>query len=216
VNLHSGDPFRVHLTYDGTTLSMTITDVTVPADTFTIAWTVNIPATVGANTAYAGFSAGTGGATATQEIVNWVFTSGAPAGTKYEAESLPVVGNPNARVFAWAKASGGKVVIADGKAVGAYLQFTVSVPQPGTYDVRFATKQAPNRAIVQTSVNGVNLGPGQDEYNPNGAGVFAEYDLGTVTLSAAGNYAFKFLATGKNANSTGYTVVVDYIKMIPQ
>ena len=76
VNLHSGDPFNVHMTYNGTTLAMTITDVNVPADTFTTSWAINIPSTVGANTAYAGFTAGTGGDTATQEIVNWVFTSG--------------------------------------------------------------------------------------------------------------------------------------------
>jgi len=73
VNLHSGDPFQVHLTYNGTTLTMTITDTVVPADTFTTSWTVNIPTTVGANTAYVGFTGGTGGSTATQEILGWTF-----------------------------------------------------------------------------------------------------------------------------------------------
>jgi hypothetical protein len=36
---------------------------------------INIPATVGANTAYAGFTAGTGGYTATQEILNWTYST---------------------------------------------------------------------------------------------------------------------------------------------
>ena len=48
VNLHSGDIFQVQMSYDGTTLSMTITDTTTPADTFTISWPINIPNTVGA------------------------------------------------------------------------------------------------------------------------------------------------------------------------
>jgi hypothetical protein len=216
VDLHSGDPFSVHMTYDGTTLTMTITDVNIPADTFTTSWAVNIPSVVGANTAWAGFTAGTGGSTATQEIVSWAFTPGTPAGTKYEAENLSFSGSPNARVFAWSGFSGGNGVISDGTAVGAYLQFTVSVAQAGTYDVRFATKQFPSRAIVRVAVNGSNIGAAQDEYNANGAGVFKEYDLGHTTFSTPGNYTFKFPATGHNASSSGYTVVVDYIELTPQ
>jgi hypothetical protein len=73
VNLHSGDIFHVHMTYDGTTLTMTITDTTNTADTFTTSWPINIPATVGANTAWVGFTAGTGGLTATQEILTWTY-----------------------------------------------------------------------------------------------------------------------------------------------
>ena len=74
VNLHSGDVFNVQMTYNGTTLTMTITDASVPADTFTTSWTVNIPGTVGANTALIGFTAGTGSATATQDIITWSYT----------------------------------------------------------------------------------------------------------------------------------------------
>jgi hypothetical protein len=70
VNLHSGDVFHVHMTYDGTTLTMTITDLTTNA-TFTTSWAVNIPSLVGGSAAYVGFTAGTGGATATQEIIGW-------------------------------------------------------------------------------------------------------------------------------------------------
>jgi hypothetical protein len=78
VNLHSGDVFNVQINYDGIALTMTITDVNMPADTFTESWVVNIPGTVRGNTAYAGFTGGTGGATATQDILSWTFTSGAP------------------------------------------------------------------------------------------------------------------------------------------
>jgi hypothetical protein len=74
VNLHSGDILQVHMTYDGTTLTMTITDTVVPTNTFTMSWPINIPATIGANTAFAGFTAGTGGQTATQEILTWTYT----------------------------------------------------------------------------------------------------------------------------------------------
>ena len=74
VNLHSGDTFKVHIAYDGTTLTMTITD-TVTNASFTTSWPINIPSTVGANTAYVGFTGGTGGQTATQEIITWTYSN---------------------------------------------------------------------------------------------------------------------------------------------
>jgi hypothetical protein len=73
VNLHSGDILQVHMTYDGTTLTMTITDTAIPADTFTKSWPINIPGTVGGNAAYVGFTGGTGGTNAIQEILTWTY-----------------------------------------------------------------------------------------------------------------------------------------------
>jgi hypothetical protein len=58
------------MTYDGTTLAMTVTDATAGKN-FSTSWAVNIPAIVGANTAYVGFTGGTGGLSSTQEIISW-------------------------------------------------------------------------------------------------------------------------------------------------
>jgi len=63
INLQSSDGMNVTLSYNGTTLTETITD-TVTHATFTTIYTVNIPAIVGSNVAYAGFTGGTGGLTA--------------------------------------------------------------------------------------------------------------------------------------------------------
>ena len=85
VNLHSGDVFNVQMSYNGTTLTMSITDASNPADTFSTSWTINIPTTVGGNAALVGFTGGTGGLTAIQEILTWTYnvTSGSmpPAAT---------------------------------------------------------------------------------------------------------------------------------------
>ena len=72
INLHSGDVFHAHLTYDGTSLSLTLTDVATGAS-FTASQAINIPATVGASTAYVGFTGGTGGQTAVQQVLNWTY-----------------------------------------------------------------------------------------------------------------------------------------------
>jgi hypothetical protein len=73
VNLHSGDIMHAHVTYDGTTLTLTLTD-TVTNATFTTSSAVNIPTLVGGNTAYVGFTGGTGGSTAVQNVLNWTYT----------------------------------------------------------------------------------------------------------------------------------------------
>ena len=61
-----------NLTYDGTTLKLTLTDLATMA-TWSHPFTINIPATVGGNTAYVGFTGGTGTRTATQHILSWTF-----------------------------------------------------------------------------------------------------------------------------------------------
>jgi hypothetical protein len=76
IDLHSGHVFGVHLAYSGTTLTVVITDTSVPAPrpTFTKSYTVDIPAAVGGTTAYAGFTAATGGHTSRQAILTWTYT----------------------------------------------------------------------------------------------------------------------------------------------
>jgi Legume lectin domain len=74
VSLQSGDPFLVHLAYDGTILKMTITDTMNSADTYVASTLVNIPSVVGGNTAYVGFTGGTGGCVSNQNILSWNYS----------------------------------------------------------------------------------------------------------------------------------------------
>ncbi len=60
VSLTSGHPIDVALTYDGTTLSITLKD-TATAATFSHSWVIDIAGAIGQDTAYAGFTAGTEG-----------------------------------------------------------------------------------------------------------------------------------------------------------
>ncbi len=73
VNLSSGDPMNVTMSYSGSTLNVTITDL----DTFASAsqsYSVNIPSIVGGSTAYVGFTGGDGGLTSIPAILNWTYT----------------------------------------------------------------------------------------------------------------------------------------------
>ncbi len=99
IDLHSGDVFGVAMSYNGTTLDVTITDATTGASA-TQAYTVNIPSIVGGNTAYVGFTGATGGLTATQSILNWVYsptsnnTNALPSGwTSADIGTPPIAGS---------------------------------------------------------------------------------------------------------------------------
>jgi hypothetical protein len=78
INLHSGDQMTVNLAYNGATISMNITDIVTSA-TWSTSGTIDIPAIVGSNSAYVGFTGGTGGETASQKILTWTYSVATPA-----------------------------------------------------------------------------------------------------------------------------------------
>jgi len=219
VNLHSGDILKVHMTYDGTTLTMTITDTANTADTFTTSWPVNIPATVGGNTAFVGFTAGTGATTATQEVVTWTFASTATAPAKtpvvYQTAKLPGVSSgPTYRTFQFAGFPDLTGTILDATKVGDNVTIPVNVAAAGTYDVQISYKKTTTRGIWQLAINGTNLGAPVDEYLASDA--YAVSDLGNFTFPSAGSYSFKFTVTGQNPSSSGFSISFDDFTLTPQ
>jgi hypothetical protein len=78
IDLHSGHAFNVVMTYDGTTLRVTIADQSTNAHA-TQSYVLNIPSILGAATAFVGFTGATGGGTAIQDILSWSFV---PAGAE--------------------------------------------------------------------------------------------------------------------------------------
>jgi hypothetical protein len=72
------DVYQVSLSYSGTTLTETIKDLTTNSPTTTFTYNnVNIQQLVGGNTAYVGFTGGTGGLNVEQDIKTWTFNNGA-------------------------------------------------------------------------------------------------------------------------------------------
>jgi Legume lectin domain/Bacterial lectin len=80
VDLHApGHVFEANLAYDGAVLHETVTDLTTNA-VFTHSYSAAIPNFTGGNSAYVGFTGGTGGGTAEQDVLNWTFHPGALPG----------------------------------------------------------------------------------------------------------------------------------------
>ena len=78
IDLVGGNPISVVLSYDGATLSETLTD-TVTRAVYSTSYAADLPAAVGGTSAYVGFCGGTGAAVADQTITNFLFSSAAPA-----------------------------------------------------------------------------------------------------------------------------------------
>lgn len=74
VNLSGGHPLNVTLAYSGTTLTLTIKD-SVTSASFSHSWAINIPTTVGGNTAYVGFTGSSGWFVANQSIQAWTYAT---------------------------------------------------------------------------------------------------------------------------------------------
>ncbi len=71
IDLHSGHVFYSRFRYAGTSLTQELLDVNDPTKYFRTVYPIDIGATVGGISAYAGFTGGTGGLLATQEILTW-------------------------------------------------------------------------------------------------------------------------------------------------
>lgn len=78
LSFSSGHPFRIVLSYSGTTLSLTMTD-TVTLALFTHSWTIDIPSTVGWSNGYVGFTGSSYGSAAVQALESWTYTENSAA-----------------------------------------------------------------------------------------------------------------------------------------
>src|SRR5262249_2334360 len=141
VNLHSGDVFHVVMVYDGSTLTMTITDTTNTAQTFTTSWPINIATTIGGSTAFVGFTGGTGGLTTTQEILTWTYGPTAPPPTQAATPGFSPVGGTYA---------GPQTVTLSDSPSGAAIFYTTDGSTPTT-SVTGTTKQYATALSVGSS-----------------------------------------------------------------
>jgi Domain of unknown function (DUF1929)/Legume lectin domain/Chitobiase/beta-hexosaminidase C-terminal domain/PKD domain len=187
-NLHSGDVFEVHITYDGTTLTMTITDLATSA-TFTTSWPINIPATVGANTAYAGFGGGTGGSTSIQQILAWTYNT-----TVLQPTATPFIA-PATGTYSSAQS----VTITDTTA-NANIFYTLDGSTPGTA-VGGSTMQfdsaTPISVAASETINAIAVGPGLSP---------SPITTSVITIQAGGttpiNFGSGFSAAGMQFNGS--------------
>jgi hypothetical protein len=198
--LSSGDVMHVHATYDGTLLTVVITD-TQNGKTATQSYPIDIPSTVGGNTAYVGFTAGTGGQSAVQDILTWTYVP-APAST-----TLPDFANgftPGLMTLnGGAALNGTRLRLLDSKADearSAFFPTVVNVQQfQTTFTFQMTSPTADGIAFVLQAQGPTALGGfgGALGYGPLQAG-------GAATLLNSAAIKFDLYSNaGEGKNSTG-------------
>jgi hypothetical protein len=163
INLASDDPMTVQLAYNGTILSMIITDQ-VTGGVYSTSWPVNIPSIVGGNTAYVGFTGGTGTGSSSQKILNWTYTTGSTA--------LPITTSPIFSPSGGAYSTGQSVSITSGSA-GAAIYFTTNGTPPTTSSNVYTGPVAVN---ASETLEAIAVASG---YSPSAVGT-AIYSIGPI------------------------------------
>jgi hypothetical protein len=184
ISLHTADVFNVQMSYNGTNLTMVITDAKTNA-TFTHTWAINIPATVGADAAYVGFTAGTGGDTAIQEIIGWTLSSATGAAGTGTTTSTAAL-TPTFSLAAGTYPSAQTVRISDATS-GATIYYTIDGSTPTTSSTRYTS---PINVASTETLSAIAVATG---YSNSAVGTAAYTIMGTTTLV---NYRSGFTTAG--------------------
>ncbi len=163
VNVASGDPIKVDLSYSpgNTTLSATLTDQTTHAIFATSFNTIDVAATLGATTAYVGFSGATGGGVSTQQISNFSYTGGPPVGIYSNAVALAAATTSVIEVGATASAPNvtmGSLTAGSGPASTLTVTPASTVPANQAYNLTFGSTLLNGDVALSVANNGAGAG----------------------------------------------------------
>lgn len=186
INLHSGDTMDVVLSYNGTTLTMTITDL-VTAATYSTSWAIDIPLTVGGNTAWVGFTGGTGGSTSSQKILTWTYALG--------SSTPPVAAAPTFSP-AGGSYSGPQSVTLSDTTSGTTIYYTTDGSTPTTASTEYTTPIAIGTTETLSAI-AVKAG------YTNSAVSTATYILGTALPAPTFSVASGIYSTAQTVSING-------------
>ena len=185
VNLHSDDTIAVQLVYDGTTLAMTLTDRLTLAS-YSKTFAVNIPALVGGNTAYVGFTGSSATLSSSQKILTWTYSP------------LPVVSYPVITPAHGLYSSAQSVTITD-STPNSVIYYTTDGTTPTTSSPQYTTSPISVTAASQT-INAMAVASG----SLNSAVAVSNYIIGSAvpapTFSQpSGNYSNSVITISDSA-----------------
>ncbi|ABF40486.1 hypothetical protein Acid345_1484 [Candidatus Koribacter versatilis Ellin345] len=178
LDLHSGDLLNAHFIYDGTRLTLILTDLQ-SGKSYGTAWRINIPAYVGGNTGWVGFTAGTGGLSAVQEILNWTYAS-----SNLRVSPKPTVSPAGGKYFS-------SVQVTMTGYAGAAVYYTTDGSNPTTSSTPYTSP------ITITNTTTFNVMDVQSGYGPSFPSTYT-YTVETPTI----NYGPGFSATGLQQNGS--------------
>ena len=182
IELNSGDAIQAQIVYDGTTLTLKLHD-TVNNDNFTTSWPINITQTVGGNTAYVGFTGGTGGLSAYQNILNWT----------YNTQAVPPAFAPPAGTY-----NATQNVALSSQTSDASIYYTTDGSAPTAASTPYS---APIAVSASETIKAIAISKTMGTSNAVSAGYVIKIGAATPTYSLQGS-PVTINAPGASANST--------------
>jgi len=207
IDLHSGDQMLAQITYDGQNLNLTLTD-SVTLATWSNSFVVNIPSIVGSNTAYVGFTGGSGGNSSSQKVTAWTYLAGQPQLPNYPAgfDTVGLTLNGNSAI------SGTGLELTNGsepEISSAYFSTPVDVESFSTafdFEITAATADGFTFVMQNGSANAIGTGSGGLGYAtiPNSVAIkFDFYNNAGEGSESTGVYVNGAMPTVPSISLTG-------------
>jgi len=145
---------------------------------------------------------------------NGIVTPPAPTPTptpeeiiKYECEDLvTTTSGVEESDFSDSKCSGGKGNKLEAQGVNDYVEYEVYIPSAGTWNISMRVKKHDSRGKFRLYLpqSGKYVGGEYDQYSAKNS--YDTIDIGSYQFKSSGVKKFRFIVTGKNPNSKGYTL----------
>ena len=203
VNLASGNPINVHLTYNPSTQELTemLTD-TIAGTTYSNTFTgVDLASAIGSNAGYVGFTGGTGGQVATQTVGDFSLNNFAPGATIANAIAISAGATSGLEVLPESAGGAGAGTIAGAVSIGANATVQVT-GGPAVTDTDYLLTISGDitlagDATIDVANNGTGVGTAHLQDVGASAGNVALTKTGAGTLVLAGAQTYQTL----NANA---------------
>jgi Chitobiase/beta-hexosaminidase C-terminal domain/Legume lectin domain len=223
INMESGDLFTCTITYDGSSLTETLTD-TVTEASYTKTYTgINIPSLVGGNTAYVGFGGSTGAATVTQSLSSWTYTEESPgqagiptfsppAGTYLGSQSVTLSSGSSGAVICYSTTGNPKTNGSNSCATGTLYTGPVTVSSSETLFAVAGGTGYNDSSVVSGSyvIQGSVATP---VFSPPGGNYTAALSVSISDVTSNATIYYTTDGTPPTASSTKYTAPITVSSM---
>jgi hypothetical protein len=181
IMLASSDGIEAQISYDGTTLTLNLHDL-VTDKVFTMSQAINIPQIVGGNTAYVGFTGGSGQKSSSQKLLTWT----------YATQSVPPAFAPAAGTYTAAQN-----VVLSSATTDAAIYYTVNGTAPTAVSTRYSR---PIAVAASQTIQAIAISPTAGSSNVRSAAYLIQIPLPpTFSLSATSTAA---ITHGASTTST--------------
>jgi hypothetical protein len=149
-------------------------------------------------------------------VIDYIKLTPDPLDVYFESELSKVVNSSGSTVQAFADphCRGGQGDKLNADRAGEFLTYAVDVPEARTYQVMIGVKKQNTRGFLKLSIDRAQQSSPQDCFTETDT--YQELDFGAKHFAVNGEHQFRFAVSDRNPKSLGFTLGLDYIRLIPR